>query len=326
MFTCVGEVMISSEQHRLLYRIATQYYVEGLTQQQIADRAGLSRPKVSRMLKQGRELGIINISLVPPPDGMADIERELEAKYGLQEAVVVPVSDPASHPTVIRELAPPAAGYLKRCITGNEVIATAWGTSILALSNALPNMSWPGVRVVQMLGGLGPSNTPEHSSELIQHLGFKLGAKVRLMPAPGVVATREMADLLKADAQISAVLQLAAQADVALVGLGVPNPYSMVVRSGIILSQEDLDHLQALGAIGDIALRYMDRNGNPIDLEINERIVGLTIEQIRKIPLVVGIAGGLNKHEIVRAALHGEILNVLVTDLSTAEALLAEEK
>jgi DNA-binding transcriptional regulator LsrR (DeoR family) len=326
MFTQAGKIMISSEQHRFLYRIATQYYVDGLTQQQIADRAGLSRPKVSRILQQGRDLGIINISLIPPPDGMADIERQLERKYGLQEAVVVHVSDPASHPTVIRELGPAAAEYLKRCITGNEVIATTWGTSILALTNALTNMSWPNVTVVQLNGGLGPSDTPEHSSELIQHLGFKLGARVRMLPAPGVVATREVAELLKADAQIAAALQLAARADIALVGLGVPNPYSMVVRSGIILSKEDLDHIQALGAVGDIALRYMDRDGNTIDLEIYQRMIGLTLEQIRKIPRVIGIAGGIYKYDIVRAALHGELLNVLVTDLSTAETLLAEGK
>jgi DNA-binding transcriptional regulator LsrR (DeoR family) len=326
MFSEAGKVMISSEQHRFIYRIAAQYYVDGLTQQQIADLAGLSRPKVSRILQQGRDLGIINISLSPPPDGMADIERQLELKYGLQEAVVVRVSDPTSHPTVIRELGPPAAEYLKRHISGDEVIATAWGTSILALSNALSNMSYPGITVVQILGGLGPSDTLEHSSELIQHLGFKLGAKVRLMPAPGVVANREMADLLKADAQIAAVFQLAARADIALVGLGVPNPHSMVVRSGSILSKEELDHIQDLGGIGDIALRYMGRDGNSIDLEINERIIGLTLEQIREIPRVIGVAGGVNKHEMVRAALLGEILNVLITDQSTAKALLVEEK
>ncbi|HET6443578.1 MAG TPA: sugar-binding transcriptional regulator [candidate division Zixibacteria bacterium] len=325
-FSQVGNDMLSSEQHRLLYRIATQYYVDGMTQQQIADRAGLSRPKVSRILQQGRDLGVINITLVPPLDGMADIERQLEHKYGLIEAVVVPVSDPESHPTVVRELGPAAAEYLSRCISGDEVIATAWGTSILALSDALSNKSWPGVTVVQMLGGLGPSNTPEHSSELIQHLGSKLGAKVRMLPAPGVVPNREMADFLRADPQIAAVLQLAAQADVAVVGLGVPNPHSMVVRSGLILSKEDLDHLQSLGAVGDIALRYLDKTGNSIDLEINERIIGLALDQIRNISLVIGIAGGINKHEIVRAALLGEILNVLVTDLSTAEALLAEDK
>jgi DNA-binding transcriptional regulator LsrR (DeoR family) len=316
---------VSGEQHRLLYRIAQAYYVDGLTQKQIANRFGLSRPTVSRLLQKGRNNGIINISLLPPPNGMADLERELERSFGLQEAVVVPVSDPAHHPSVVGELGPAAAECLLRCISGDETIATAWGTSILAMANALPYRSWPGVTVVQLLGGLGPADTLEHSADLTQHLAGKLGAKLRLLPAPGVVASREMADALKSDGQIAAALKLAAQADVALVGLGVPIPDSIVLRTATILNQADLERLQDLGAVGDIALRYMDRDGNPVDLEIDKRIIGLTIEQICKIPRVIGIAGGTAKHRIVRAALRGEILDVLVTDLSTAEALLVTE-
>jgi DNA-binding transcriptional regulator LsrR (DeoR family) len=302
LVTSGDDVVVSSEQHRLLYRIAQAYYVDGLTQKQIANRFGLSRPKVSRLLKKGRDSGIISISLLPPPNGMAELEHQLERRFGLQEAVVVPVSDAADHPTVVRELGPTAAECLNRCISGDEVIATAWGTSILAMTDALSYGSWPGVTVVQLLGGLGPVDTLEHSAELTQHLARKLGAKLRLLPAPGIVATREMATALRSDAQIAAVLKLAAEADIALVGLGVPTPYSIVLRTGTI-----------------------HKDGNPLDLEIEERIIGLTIEQIRKIPRVIGIAGGTAKRKMIRAALHGRILNVLVTDLSTAAALLAEE-
>jgi DNA-binding transcriptional regulator LsrR (DeoR family) len=324
LVTLGGDVAVSSEQHRLLYRIAQSYYVDGLTQKEIGNRFGLSRPKVSRLLQRGRENGIISITLLPPPNGMADLEHDLEARFGLQEAVVVRVSDPEHHPTVVRELGPAAAECLLRCISGDEVIATAWGTSILAMANALPYRSWPGVTVVQLLGGLGPTDTLEHSAELTQHLARKLGARLKLLPAPGIVASRQMAEALKSDAQISAGLKLAAGADVALVGLGAPTPYSIVLRTGTILNQQDLAKLQELGAVGDIALRYMDKEGNPIDLEINDRIIGLSIDQIRQIPRVIGIAGGLAKHDIIRAALQGNILDVLVTDLSTAETLLTK--
>jgi DNA-binding transcriptional regulator LsrR (DeoR family) len=315
----------SGEQHRLLYRIAQAYYVDGLTQKQIANRFGLSRPKVSRLLQRGRDNGIINITLLPPPNGMASLEHKLERRFGLQEAVVVPVSDATHHPTVVKELGPAAAECLIRSISGDEVIATAWGTSILAMANALPYKSWPGVTVVQGLGGLGPADTVEHSAELTQHLARKLGAKLRLMPAPGIVASREMAEALKSDAQISAALRLAAEAEIAIVGLGVPIPDSIVLRTATIITPADLERLQELGAVGDIALRYMDKDGNPLGLEVDERIIGLTIEEIRKIPRVIGIAGGEAKYEMIRAALRGRILDVLVTDLSTAEKLLANE-
>lgn len=316
---------VSAEQHRLLYRIAQAYYQDGLTQSQIAERFGLSRPKVSRLLQKGRDNGIITITLTPPRHALADLELHLEHRYGLREAVIVAVSDARNHAAVVRELGPAAAECLVRCMSGDEVVATAWGTSILAMVDALPYRSWPSVTIVQMLGGLGPVGTLEHSAELTQRIAQRLGARLRLLPAPGIVATRAMADALKADPQIASALELAASADIALVGLGAPTPDSLLLRTSTILRNQDLDRVQEAKAVGDIALRYLDANGIPLELEINERLIGLTIEQITKIPCVIGIAGGVSKHPIIRAALRTKILDVLVTDLGTAQALLAEE-
>ncbi len=209
-------------------------------------------------------------------------------------------------------------------MSGGEVVATAWGTSIMAMVDALPYRSWPDATVVQMLGGLGPAGTLEHSTELTQRIARRLGARLRLLPAPGIVASRATAEALKADPQIENALQLAANADIALVGLGAPTPDSLLLRSSTILSRQDLYRLQEAKAVGDIALRYLDANGAPLQLEINERLIGLTIEQICRIPRVIGIAGGVAKHSIIRAALRGRILDVLVTDLSTAQALAGE--
>jgi DNA-binding transcriptional regulator LsrR (DeoR family) len=211
-----------------------------------------------------------------------------------------------------------------RCISGSEIIATAWGTSILAMVDALPVRSWPGVTVVQMLGGLGPVDALDHSAELTQRIAQKLGAKLRLLPAPGIVATREMAEALRKESQIARVLDVAAQADIAIVGLGVPAPDSLLLRTGTILDAQDLEHLQEAEAVGDIALRYLDSDGVPLDLEINERLIGLTIEQIVDIPRVIGIAGGVLKFDIIRAALRAQILDVLITDVGTAQALLGK--
>jgi len=192
--------------------------------------------------------------------------------------------------------------------------------------DALSYKSWPGVTVVQMLGGLGPVDDIEHSAELTQRIAQKLGARLRLLPAPGIVASQEMAKALRSDPQIAQVLDQAARADIALVGLGVPSPDSLVLRTGTILSHRDLELLQAAGAVGDISLCYLDADGHPLELELNARLVGLTLEQIAGIPCVIGIAGGLAKKAIIRAALRGKLLNVLVIDLWTAQSLLAEQE
>ena len=315
---------MNTDQHRLLYRIAKAYYQDSLTQSQISERFGLSRPKVSRLLQKGRDSGVVAITLSPPPHALADIELSLEQKYGLKEAVVVPVSDPKHHAAVVRELGPAAAECLVRSMSGSEIVATAWGTSILAMVDELPYRSWPGVTIVQMLGGLGPLGALEHSAELTQRISQKLGARLCLLPAPGIVATRTMAEALKTDPQIGTALQIAASADIAVVGLGAPTPDSLLLRIGTILSKQDLNRLQEAKAVGDIALRYLDLNGLPLDLGINERMIGLTIDQIKNIPRVIGIAGGVLKHDVIRAALRAKIIDVLVTDVGAAQALLAE--
>jgi len=315
---------VSREQHRLLYRIAQSYYVDGLTQQRIARRFGLSRPKVSRLLQKARDERIVNTTLVPPPSGMADLERELEHEYGLEEVVIVSVNDPQNLPAVKRELGPAAAECLVRSISGNEVVSIAWGLSILAMAEALPFKSWPNVTIVQLLGGLGPVDEMEHSAELTRTVAQRLNAQLRLVLAPGVVSTRAVAQALRSDKQISETLALAARADIAVVGLGILSPDTILFRDGTIVTQKDLEILKEARAVGDIALRYFDGDGTPLTLEVNERTIGLTIEQIKKIPRVIGIAGGEAKYGIIRAALRSNVLDVLVTDHATAQKLLAE--
>ena len=316
---------VGTEEHRLLYRVAQAYYLDGLTQQQIARRFGLSRPKVSRLLQKARDQGIVSITLVPPPHGLSDLEHDLEVAFDLKEAVIVQVSNPDDHATVVHELGPAAAECLLRCLSGSETIATAWGTSILAMVDALPYRSLPNATIVQMLGGLGPVDTLEHSAELTQRIAQKLGAKLRLLPAPGIVGSQAMAEALRADPQIASALALAARADIGLVGLGAPTPDSLLLRTGSILCSHDLQLLREAKAVGDVALRYLDAKGRPLDFELNERMIGLTLDQIGKIPRVIGIAGGPLKHDIIRAALRAKILDVLVTDLHTAQALLFEK-
>jgi len=317
-------VSIGQDQHRLMYRIAQAYYFDGLTQASIARRFGLSRPKVSRMLHRARAEEIVSITLIPPASGLSDVERDLEKRYGLQEAVIVPISDPDDPGLVARELGPAGAECLVRSISGRQTVGLTWGTSLLAVVDSLPARFWPDVTIVQMLGGIGALDAQEHATELTRRAAQRLGTKLRLLPAPGIVSTHEAAQALQSDSQIAETLALAARADIALVGVGALSPGSVVMRSGTILSVLDLKLLEEEGAVGDIGLRYMDVGGSPVDLEISERMIGVTLEQFKNIPRVIGVAGGTAKRRVIRATLRGEILDVLVTDHATAQWLLAE--
>jgi len=203
-------------------------------------------------------------------------------------------------------------------------VALSWGLSILAAADALPTRHWPEVTIVQMLGGLGPVDNLEHSAELSRRVAQRLNARLRLLPAPGIVSTREAAQALRADRRIAETLALAAQADIAVVGLGILSPDTVLLRDGRIVTEQDLDVLRKAGVVGDVILRYLDADGVALDLEINERIVGLSLEQLKNLPRVMGVAGGEAKYTIIRAALRGGILDVLVTDHATAQRLLTE--
>jgi len=317
---------ISPETHRFLYKVSVAYYTDGATQKEIAERFGISRSTVSRMLTEARQEGVVNITVVPPPGATAELERELQQAWGLDEAVVVQVSDEHDQDVLTRELAPAAVACILRNISGCEVVGITWGRTMSAVARALPTRSWPDLKLVQVNGGLGPVDVLEHSSELARRFARKLGADLVPLEAPGIVSSRAAAEALKSDRQISKAIATAARADVCIVGLGVPSPDSVLVRDGTIISQNELAALETSGAVGDVVLRHIDGDGRPVDLEINDRIIGLTLEQLRSISRVIGVAGGRRKLDVIRAALRGGWLDVLVTDHRTAAALIAEKQ
>ena len=312
---------VSREQHRLMYKIAQAYYLENATQDQIGIRFGLSRIKVSRLLKRARQSKIVNIQLTPPANALTDLERALEVKYGLEEVCIVACDDPDDPAGLARQLGPAAAECLIRRLTGSEIVGVTWGTTVMAVIDAVPVLAWPDVTVVQMSGGLGPVGELEHSTRLASRMAEKLGARVALLPAPGIISDRRNVRAFRSDRGISQVLDLAARSSYALVGIGVPSPDSFLMRDGSILSPADLAELRRAGSVGDIALRFIDAQGRPVDLEINERIIGLTFEQLRAIRCVIAVAGGTAKFEAIRAALKTGIPDVLVTDAHTGRFL-----
>lgn len=308
----------------LLYKIAKAYYEDGLTQDQIGKRFGLSRIKVSRLLQQARQSRVVQITITPPPDSFGDLERELEAAYGLDEVIVVSTPGYAQSEVVPR-LGVAGAAYLARILGDQQVLDLSWGTTLLALVDALAPQNLPDLRVVQMLGGLGRLESETYGADLTIRMAQTLGARMRLLPAPGIVSSKIVRDALLEDANIAETLALAARADLAVVGVGAPAPGSVVMQAGI-LSEQELAELKAMGAVGDIALRFFDENGQPVDHPINDRIIGLDLEQIKRIPRVVGVAGGEGKYDVIRGAVRGRLVNVLITDEITAARLLEEKE
>jgi DNA-binding transcriptional regulator LsrR (DeoR family) len=178
--------------------------------------------------------------------------------------------------------------------------------------------------VVQIIGGLGYPTAEVHASELCRRMANALQAQLILLPVPGIMHSSQAKEAVLSDTHIRATLNMFSQINVAYVGIGSPTPDSVMMRDGTIMSPNDLAEIKEKGAVGDIALRFFDAQGQPVLSDLDERVIGIRLEQLRQIDRVVGVSGGLKKVAAVRGALLGNFINILITDRKLAEALLVQ--
>ncbi len=306
----------------MLVKVSRFYYEDGLNQDAITARLGLSRSKVSRLMAQARDSGIVQINVVAPQDLFLDAESQLEERFGLKEALVVEAQPGDSQDLVSRSIGSAAAGYLVRAIGPRSTIGMCWGSTLRYMAASVMPQRYPNAQVVQIIGGLGQPDAEVHATELCRGVSRSLGCRLTLLPVPGIVADQRTREALLSDVHVQRAIGALDELDIAFVGIGAPTPDSVTMRDGSIISRSELDGLLRKGAVGDIALRYYGTDGQCIASDIDDRIIGISLEQLGKVPKVVGVSGGPNKVSAIRAALRGELIDVLITDSVTAEKLL----
>jgi DNA-binding transcriptional regulator LsrR (DeoR family) len=151
-----------------------------------------------------------------------------------------------------------------------------------------------------------------------------LNGQAVLLPAPGITGTLAASKAFLSDPHVQRALNTAASAKLAFMGIGAPRQDSILIRRGSIVAWKELETLKARGAVGDINLRYFDIEGKLIESALNDRVIGLTLDEIRQIETVVGVAGGEAKYNAIQGAVRGQLIDVLVTDDATARRLLEE--
>ena len=315
------------DQDRLLVKAARLYYESDMTQATIADRMRLSRQKVQRLLDLAKEKGVVRIVIEPLMGIYDDLERALEERFGLREAVVVETTAYDLEATVAREVGVGAAEYLLRVLRPRDRIVISWGGALLGMVNALrghPHRDMRGITVIQGLGaGVDPSRDT-HSTELTRRLAHFTGGQAVPLPAPGVAGSRQARNAFLHDPAVARVLEEARSADLAFVGIGAPRQDSILIREGSIVRWAELEALKKKGAVGDINLRYFDQEGRAIPSDLDDRVIGLTLEDFRRVPHVVGVSGGAAKLGAIRGALEGKLIHVLITDNVTVLKLLED--
>ncbi len=307
---------------RLIARVASLYYIDGLTQVEIADHFALSRQMVGRMLKSARESGLVEIRLRRPPWLFVDIEEQLEKSFGLKEAVVVPCSNIDDDEVIKSALAQGAADFLSRHVHEDTILGISWGTTMARAADMLPAMPRQRVRVVQLNGGLAQGAKSLNAGALVQRFSAAFSAHSYYLTAPAIVDSAEIRRVMLSDSGVARTLDLANHADICVFSVGALGDKSVLVQAGYI-SLTDVKRLHRLGGVGDICSRYLNVHGEIVDPELNARTIGIELETLRTRRLALAIAGGREKVEPIRGALAGRYCNALVTDEATARLLLS---
>lgn len=318
------EASASTEQLRLMAKIARMHHDHGMRQVEIAEELHISQPRVSRLLKRAAEIGIVRTIVSLPAGVHTEVEEALEARYGLAQAVVV--ESAGSDDMLLPALGSATAGLLETTMIGGDTVGiSAWSASLLAAVESLPAARGQVAdRVVQLIGGIGEPSVQVQATRLLTRFANLTGATPLFMPAPGLLSSPEAIESLLADSSLVEVVQAWRDLSLALVGIGSLEPSPLLRESGNAVAERDQVELRKLGAVGDICLRFFDADGRLVDSELNRRIVGIDPELIRAVPRRVGVAGGARKYSAIRAALRGGWVNILVTDLATAQRLVAE--
>ncbi len=310
---------------RLIARVARMVYEWDLRQADIARQLGLSQATVSRLLSRSKEEGIVRVSIHLPQGVYTELEETLVKKFGLRDAIVVDSLED-SEKMIQRDLGAAAAYYLETTIRPNEVIGvSSWSATLLALVDALhPLAKKPGVKVVQILGGVGNPGAETHATRLTSRLAQLVGGEAVYLPVAGVLATEAARDVLIADEVTRQAIRLFDHVTTALVGIGAVDPSPLLAQSGNIFSGQELDLLRQARAAGDILLRFYDQDGALVQTGLEKRVISMSLEQLGRVSRAIGVAGGARKYAGILGALRGKWINMLVTDHFTAERLARE--
>ncbi len=296
---------------------AELYYVYQLTQREVAAQMGISRVWVGKLLQKAEELDIVRIEVCTGSAGERSLEEALIQKYNVKRAKVVHSPEASM---ALQTCGRAAAHYLTGILRKSDHISVFWGETLAAMVSAFLPLSFPEVTVAPFVGGIG-FEAHVIPNQIAFRLAEKLSAHIHPLHAPGYVAGRHERDLLLGDPTIRAALESAENADLLIVGMGALR-HPTLVRTGSV-SDREFSELEALGAIGDVSLHFMDCRGRIVRHSVHDRMISADLERTRhRAREVIGVACGKEKARIWHAALTGGWIDTVITDDAAAAEML----
>ena len=312
-------MQVDKEKIGKVIEAAKLYYLLDYNQNEIAKMLGVSRPTVSRLLQQAKSDGIVQINIMDPTEDVENLGKQLEKRFNLKKAVVASIPQYDDH-IIKNYLGEKAAAYLDVIVKDDDIIGVTWGTTIYHVATELKQKFVKNVKVVQLKGGVSYAETNTYASETLYLFGKAYNTAPHNLPLPAIVDHVVVKQAMEADRHIRKILELGKQANIALFTMGPIKTDSLLFQLGYF-TESDLESLYGK-AVGDICSRFFDKNGEICNESLNERTLGVNLDELRKKEYSILVSGGPNKIDGIYGALKGKYANVLITDQFTAKFLL----
>lgn len=298
-----------------LTRIASLHYLEGKTQAEVARVLGISRQKVQRMLRQARELGVVEINIRNLNTVSLDLGKRLKNHFKLKEAIIA-----ASHPAETdrrHSVARAAASYLDRHLSDGMVVTVGMGRN----TGEIPDFFHPSRTIhCTFVSAMGSSPRVRESinpNNICRRLAASAGGRGIYLHAPANVESKQVRDILLAQEAVGPIIKQAKKADIAVVGIGTPSHDATLVRMDCI-SKTEAKRLADSGVAGDLLGTCFDEDGKVIETDLHGRLVALSLDDLRKIPTVIAVASEKGKSKAILGALGTGVIHVLITESENA--------
>ena len=297
----------------LMIRAAWYYYMENYTQQNISDLLGVSRAKVISLLEKARQNGVIQFRIRQEGDRRIQMEQKLTDRFGLKDVFTVPGAGTLAN--LNESIAQAAAMYIIRRLGEDDFLNVGYGDTTSRVLNYLAMAAEKPLNVVSLTGGVS-YYLPNANSNVFN-------ARLHLIPSPLLLSSPDLREAMRQEPVVEEIYRMIPLSHMSVVGIGSMSDQATIVKNGIF-NGNDFTVLKLQGAVGDILSHFMDKNGDLVAMDQEDRLMSTRLEDLRKLENVVGVAGGPSKLDAILAALRGGYLDVLITDEETARSLLEQ--
>lgn len=304
-----------------LVKIAKRYFIDGVSQLQLAEEFQVSRPTVSKLLKRCRKEGIVDIRIAESDNSAGALADRLVENFPIKQALIA--ESRHDYPSTLESVGEKGAYYLQSILTKQSRLGIAWGSALFQVVRHMPHMNLSGVEVIQMVGGTSAENANYDGFEIARSMAVRLHGSYHILPAPIIVQDDSLHKMLVKEPGIAKVINKTSSLTTAIVGISSDAPENSPLVSAGFLSEQESADLVKQGIVGHVCGYHFTLDGKFPDIPVNRRIIGISLQDLQRIP-IIAVACGPQKISALTAALRTGIIDTVITDEHTAVKIVME--